>query len=221
MLAELPWTWLLIRGTGVAAWVALTAVVVWGLFLRTRLLGDAVKPLGLMEMHRWLGALALALLAGHIGVLLFDPAVSFNLFNALVPGASEWNRFAVALGQLALWVMIPVAVMARLRTKMGKSGAKVFTRTHKLAYAAWPLATAHYVLAGTDALAAWSLMLIGAGATVLVFTLLARGHVPAPERPKRAPVASHARTRTAPSASSSTVQEPVVASEPVEVDAKV
>ena len=46
--------------------------------------------------------------------------------------------------------------------------------------AAWPLATAHYVLAGTDALAEWSLALLFAGGALIVMALLARGFVPAP-----------------------------------------
>jgi hypothetical protein len=38
----------------------------------------------------------------------------------------------------------------------------------------------HYVLAGTDALAEWSLALLFAGTGVVVTALLARGFVPAP-----------------------------------------
>jgi DMSO/TMAO reductase YedYZ heme-binding membrane subunit len=63
---------------------------------------------------------------------------------------------------------------------MGRSGATWFKRAHLIAYAAWPLATAHYVMAGTDALADWSLALLGTGVTLVIAVLLARGFVPAP-----------------------------------------
>ena len=61
---------------------------------------------------------------------------------------------------------------------MGKSGAQWFNRTHLIAYAAWPLATAHYVMAGTDALVPASIMLISSVTLVIVLLLTARGWLP-------------------------------------------
>ena len=71
-MADIPWTWLAIRGSGITAWALLTAVVVWGLLLRTRLLGKWAAPVALLDMHRWLGALALTFLGVHLGLLLVD-----------------------------------------------------------------------------------------------------------------------------------------------------
>jgi predicted ferric reductase len=133
-----------------------------------------------MEMHRWLGATALAFLALHLVFLLVDPAVKFSVAQILIPGLASWEPVAVGLGTLALWAMLPVFVVARMRTRMGRSGATWFKRAHLIAYAAWPLATAHYVMAGTDALADWSLALLGTGVTLVIAVLLARGFVPAP-----------------------------------------
>lgn len=183
---EIPWIWLGIRASGVTAWGLLTAVVLWGLLLRTRLLGHSLSPQQLLGMHRWLGALALGFLVLHLALLTVDPFITFTIPQLLIPGLATWNPIAVAFGILALWVMVPVSIVGRFRSKLGKHGAKLFQRTHLLAYLAWPLATIHYVLAGTDALAEWSIGLIMAGSTLLVFTLLVRGFVPAPARPTRA-----------------------------------
>lgn len=193
---EIPWTWLAIRGTGVTTWALLTAVVVWGLLLRTRLLGQKASPINLMNMHRWLGALALVFLVAHLGLLLIDPVVSFTVPQLFIPGLASWEPLAVSMGILAMWAMVPVAVVGRLRQRLGKAGNTVFKRAHMIAYAAWPLATAHYVMAGTDALAEWSLALILTGTTLIVLLLLARGFVPAPSR---RPVPTRAATNTAPS----------------------
>lgn len=193
-MADIPWTWLMIRGSGITAWALLTAVVVYGLLLRSRLLGSFAPPKRLMEMHRWLGATALAFLALHLVFLLVDPAVKFSVAQILVPGLATWEPVAVGLGTLALWAMLPVFVVARLRTRMGRSGATWFKRAHLIAYAAWPLATAHYVMAGTDALADWSLALLGTGVTLVIAVLLARGFVPAPAPQPR--VESTPRTTT-------------------------
>lgn len=187
---EIPWTWLAIRATGVTAWGLLTAVVLWGLLLRTRLLGGAVKPPALLGMHRWLGALALGFLAVHMALLVVDPVVAFTIPQLFIPGLAPWEPLAVSLGILAMWLMVPVSVVGRIRQRLGRNGAKIFARTHLIAYSAWPLATAHYVFAGTDATTEWSLGLLIAAATLLIFGLLARGFVPAPRPVKVVPVAA-------------------------------
>ena len=184
-LANVPWTWLLIRASGITAWGLLTAVVVWGILLRTRVLGRVASPQGLLVMHRWLSALALGFLFLHMGLLLIDPAVHFTPTQLLIPFTSTWQPFAVGLGTIALWMLIPVSVMGRLRSRLGKAGNAWFRRTHLIAYAAWPVATAHYVLAGTDAIAQWSIALLIAGTSLIVLALLARAFVP-PAAPRRA-----------------------------------
>ena len=85
-MADLPWTWLAIRASGITAWALLTAVVVWGILLRTRILNHLTTPVRLLDLHRWLGATALAFLAIHLILLLVDPSVHFTVLQELVPG---------------------------------------------------------------------------------------------------------------------------------------
>lgn len=183
-MTEIPWTWLAIRASGITAWGLLTAVVVWGILLRTRILSRLTTGARLLDMHRWLGATALVFLLMHLSLLLVDPAVRFTPAQLLIPGLAPWNTTAVALGIIAFWLLIPVSIIGRMRLGRGRATSRTwrawFTRTHLAAYAAWPLATAHYVLAGTDAMAEWSLALLIAGGVVIVMALLARGFVPAP-----------------------------------------
>lgn len=197
-MADIPWTWLAIRGTGLTAWALLTAVVIWGILLRTRLLGRLAPPKKLLEAHRWLGATALAFLALHLLLLLIDPVVQFSVAQLLIPGIAPWEPVAVAFGVLAVYALIPVSIVGRIRTRLGKSGNTWFKRTHLVSYAAWPLATAHYVMAGTDALAMWSLALLGAGTALIVLALLVRGFVPPPAPPARKLSAKAASAITAP-----------------------
>ncbi len=202
---EIPWTWLGIRASGVTAWGLLTAVVLWGLLLRTRLLGTGVKPPVLLNMHRWLGSLALAFLAIHLVLLVVDPVVAFTIPQLFIPGIAPWEPFAVSLGVIAMWLMLPVSVVGRIRQRLGKNGAKIFAKTHVIAYSAWPLATAHYVLAGTDAMTEWSIGLLITASALLIFGLIARGFVPAPARPQRVPAPAESSVSAAPEASSSIV----------------
>lgn len=174
-LQGLPWNWLLIRASGITAWGLLTAVVAWGLILATRLPPRVASAPRLLHMHRWLGALALAFTAGHVALLLVDPVVPFTIVQILVPFTAPWEPVAVALGTIALWLLIPVSVIGRLRKRMGGAGAVWFGRAHWLAYTAWPVATAHYVLAGADALTEWSIGLLIAGTAVVAAALAVRG----------------------------------------------
>jgi len=191
-MSNLPWTWLAIRASGLTAWGLLSAVVIWGILLRTRLLGQVASPMRLLDMHRWLGVTALFFLLIHMVMLIFDKSVAFTIGQILIPGTAPWKAFDVALGTIAFWILIPVTIIGRIRPRLGKRGNAWFKRSHYLAYAAWPIATAHYILAGTDALAMWSLALLIAMGAIIVFALIARGFVPAPAptrpiREKQAP----------------------------------
>jgi len=191
----IAWTWLGIRASGITAWGLLTAVVLWGILLRTQLLGRFAHPMKLLDLHRWLGAIAMVFLLAHMVLLLFDKFLPFTLITVLIPFTAENDRIAYGLGSLAFWIMLPVTFLGRIRAKMGQVGNAWFKRAHLLAYAAWPVATAHYVLAGTDALSDWSLALLFAATALVVMALLARGFVPAPG-PVR-PIPERRPTRTA------------------------
>jgi len=160
----------------------------------------------LLDLHRWLGAIALVFLALHLGLLLIDPAVHFTVAQILVPGLAPWQTTAVALGSVAFWLLIPVSFLGRIRARLGRAGNRWFSRAHLLAYAAWPLATAHYVMAGTDAFSEWSLALLISGSIVLVFLLLARGFVPAPTT--RTPPAPRNRPAIAGERAGATINAP-------------
>lgn len=179
-VGSIAWTWLGIRASGVTAWALLTAVVLWGILLKTQLLGRLASPMRLLDLHRWLGVVAVLFLAVHMVLLMFDSFMRFTIWQLLVPGLAPNEPLAYGLGALAFWLLIPVTFLGRIRAKMGLVGNAWFKRAHLIAYAAWPFATAHYVLAGTDALADWSLGLLFTGTALVVMALLARGFVPAP-----------------------------------------
>lgn len=172
---DIPWVWLLVRSSGVSAFVLLTAVVCLGLALRTRVV--AVPPARLLSVHRALAVSALAMLALHMGLLLVDPVVPFTLVEVLVPLASRFEPVAVALGVVAFWLLLAPLVATWCRPLLGSVAAQLFKRSHLAAYAAWPLAAGHFVLAGTDASRLWALGLLVGAAGVVAGLLLVRGVV--------------------------------------------
>ncbi len=171
-LAGVSWTWVLIRATGITAWCTLTAVVVWGVVAAARRSGGAPVPRA-VALHRRLVAVALSLLLVHMGLLLVDTYEPFTVVQILVPFTASWRTVPVALGTFAFWLTVPVWLLVRLS---GRFSRRWFRRAHLCAYAAWPLATAHYVLAGTDTLTLWSLAILigGTGAVVAALAVRAR-----------------------------------------------
>ncbi len=169
-LAAIPWTWVLIRATGITAWCALTAVLIVGLLATIRRTGGVASPRAVL-LHRRLVSLALSLLAVHAALLLVDTYEPFTVVQVLVPFTASWRPLPVSLGIVALWLVMAVWLLGRLR---GRYPHRWFPHAHVCAYAAWPLATAHYVLAGTDALTWWSITILIAGTGAVVAALLAR-----------------------------------------------
>jgi predicted ferric reductase len=195
--------WFAMRASGITAWTLLSATIMWGLLLRTRIL-PATSPVRLMNLHKYLGSLALLTLAIHLVTVFLDPTLGFTWANILIPFTAAWKPLALATGIIAAYLMVPVQLVARVRAKMGKAGATWFNRTHLIAYAAWPLATAHYVMAGTDALVPASIMLISSVTLVIVLLLTARGWLP------RGYFAKRTSTRPVAAAKADTVEKELV-----------
>ena len=100
--------WYLTRAAGIVAWLMLTASVIWGIVLSTKAFPEHRRPAWLLDLHRWLGGLAVAFTAIHLGALVADSYVHFGLADVTVPFASQWKPGAVALGIAAMWLLVAV-----------------------------------------------------------------------------------------------------------------
>jgi DMSO/TMAO reductase YedYZ heme-binding membrane subunit len=144
-------TWLLTRSTGIVAWALIVASCVWGVLLATRALASrGVKrpsPAWIFSIHRFLGGLAVIFTAIHVGAILVDSFVSFSIVDALVPFASSSQTLAIALGVVAMYLLVAIEVTSLLRDRMPP---RVWRSVHLLAYALLALTTVHALAAGTD-----------------------------------------------------------------------
>lgn len=139
--------WYMSRASGIVAWLMLTAAVLWGIVLASGLL-PARRAAWLLDLHRWLGGLALSFLAVHLVTLLVDSYVQFSLLDVLLPFASEWRPFAVAPGVIALWLFVAVMATSLAMRRLPK---KWWRAVHLASYAVFWLTSIHGALAGTDA----------------------------------------------------------------------
>ncbi len=172
--------WHLARATGLVAWALAVASLHLGLALATRAMGPKPKGPWLLDLHRWLGGLAVVFTAAHIGALIADSYVTFDLGDALVPFAAAWRPGAVAWGVLALWLMVAIEVTSLLMRRLPK---RVWRSVHLTSYLLAVSATLHGVTAGTDVgnpAVAWTVL-----GSIAVATFFVAYRRLAPKKPTR------------------------------------
>ena len=196
--------WYSARAGGIVAWVLLTASVVWGLVMSTKLKPPRVRPAWMLDLHRFLGGLATIFTGVHVGSILLDSYTSFGLADVTVPFVSSWHPDRVAWGIVGMYLLLAVELTSLARRRLPN---RVWRRIHVLSLPLFLLTTVHFFVAGTDAANPLArLAMIGATGVVLALVVLrvrklatpsARGGVPArPARP--GPLAAGAPGRPLP-----------------------
>jgi sulfoxide reductase heme-binding subunit YedZ len=165
---DVPWTWFVMRSSGLVAVGLLTVSVLLGL------IGPRLRPtarLSSISVHRAASVAGTLLIAAHIVLALLDKWIVLDWPAALLPGVATWERWGVALGALALDLLIVVLVTTATRMRT----PRLWRRAHLLAYPIWALAVGHGLLVGTDgavmrglAMVSTAVVLFGVSARVLV-----------------------------------------------------
>jgi DMSO/TMAO reductase YedYZ heme-binding membrane subunit len=162
-------SWEAARSAGLVAWGLSTTSVVWGLLLSTRLVRRHPWPVRLLDLHRFLGALAVVFTGVHVGAILVDGATDFGLADVLVPFAATWHPTAVAWGIVAMYLLLAVEATSLLRHRVGQ---RWWRRLHLGGFGVFVAGTMHAILAGTDTSDVVAMTAIVVG-TVAVFALIA------------------------------------------------
>ena len=139
--------WYLARSSGLVLLVCVTATILWGLLLSTRLIRRRSLPRWLLDLHRFLGSLTLALLMLHVGALVADSNVSFDLADVMVPGASAWRTGAVAWGIVGGWLIVAIQVTSWLRRRLSRSVSRWVHWSSVVVYVA---SIVHAIQSGSD-----------------------------------------------------------------------
>lgn len=169
--------WFVVRASGLVAYALVGATVIVGLLLSTRLLGRRPPPDWMLDWHRFVAGLGLVFTALHLVGLLLDDYIEFGVVELLVPFVTTWRPTALALGILALYLAVAVQVTSLVRQRMP---ARWWRRVHHLSVPLFVLATAHLLLAGTDA--DHPLVLLTVGGLTAAIALLLWFRLPAPVR---------------------------------------
>ena len=169
--ADTHWYWYVSRAAGISAYLALTLSILWGLLLSTAIADAWIARGRSVELHKWISAVALALIVAHALILVGDPYVRFDLLDVLVPFASEYRRIAVALGILSGYGSVVVFGSFWLRRLIGQRTWRV---VHVVAFPTFGLVTLHGMLAGSDSATTWMRLVYLVSTTIVLWLVTYR-----------------------------------------------
>ena len=126
--------WITGRALGIAAYLALTALVMLGAWMRHpwRLRRPFVHAEARLRAHAVLAVATVILVVGHISALAADSYAGVGWWGALIPGKSHYRTLPVALGVVGFWAMVLLTMTAGLAGRRGT--------TH------WPICGPHFRL---------------------------------------------------------------------------
>lgn len=139
--------WYVSRASGIVAWALLSLSVCWGLFVSTKAVAKATAAAWVLDLHRFLGGLAVLATGVHLAGLVADSYVHFGWRELLVPYAATWKPAPVALGIVALYLLVAVEVTSLAMKRLPRRWWK---HVHRASFVLWLSASAHTIQAGTD-----------------------------------------------------------------------
>lgn len=161
-MTEQIW-WYTARAGGIVALALAAAAVLWGLLFSSRILRGKPSPKWLMDLHRFLGGLAVFFTGVHLAALMADSYISFSVGDLLIPFASDWKPSAVAHGVVGMYLLVGVQASSLMMKRLPR---RLWKWIHLTSYLMLWTGLIHGLAAGTDA----SHPLYIAGTTLVVGT---------------------------------------------------
>jgi sulfoxide reductase heme-binding subunit YedZ len=148
--------WYVTRGAGAVSLVLLSGVVIFGLLSKMRMQAAGWPRFLTTGLHRNVALIAVVFLVLHIVTAVVDPFTHLGWAAAVIPFSSYYRTFWLGLGVIAFELLLAIVVTSLVRNFMGH---RAWRAVHWLAYASWPVAVIHGLGTGTDAWAAWFMLL--------------------------------------------------------------
>jgi len=166
---QLPWY--IARSSGMVTWALVTASIVWGLALSTRLVRRRGVPAWLLDLHRFLGTLSLVFLGVHLVALYADSYVHFGPRELFVPMATSWRPGAVAWGIAGMYLMAAIQLTS---WSMRRIPRRLWHLVHLSSFPLFVVATVHGFESGADKANTAVQWLALTGATLVLFLTVFR-----------------------------------------------
>ncbi|HET8990182.1 MAG TPA: hypothetical protein VFN59_03675 [Acidimicrobiales bacterium] len=143
-----PYLWYTTRATGFVTLALFTIVVTLGTLVANRVGGTVVGRFELNELHRSVSMVAMVFLGLHVATTALDSFAPTGWLSVVVPGASHYRTLGVALGAVAIDLMIAVWVSSLLKARVAPRSWRFI---HWFSWAAYAAALVHAYATGTDA----------------------------------------------------------------------
>lgn len=158
--------WFVARSSGMIAWGLLTLSVCWGLFLSTKAVGKALSPAWLLDLHRYLGGLAVIFTTIHLVGLAADNYVSFGWAETFIPMASSWKPGPVAFGIVGFYLLVAIELTSLAMKRIPR---RLWRWVHRTSLVLFFVATYHAITAGTDTENQWFRVAALASINIVMF----------------------------------------------------
>jgi len=176
--------WYASRASGVAAYLFLWLAIVGGLLMSSAWFDGLIGRARLLAMHQSASIAGVLLGLAHALVLIPDGWTQFGLIDVLVPFGSYYERLAVGIGTLSLYLAAVVSVSFWFRKRMGM---KAWRYLHYSSFAAYLGALWHGVQVGTDSSEAWLAGIYISTSLAIVFGVVVRLTYAKAARPRPVP----------------------------------
>jgi len=160
--------WITSRAAGVVALLASSGAVTAGLLMSGRFVRRSID---LRATHEALALATLIALAVHALALLGDGFLSPSLSDIAIPFASSFQRWWMAAGIIAGWMLAILGLSYYARARIGVARWRML---HRFTALAWVLGIVHALGQGTDAGTPWLLVSLAAVALPVLGLLTVR-----------------------------------------------
>jgi methionine sulfoxide reductase heme-binding subunit len=96
--------WYLTRSTGIVATLLAAASLLWGFLFSARATGRKLRPNWWLDLHNWLGGLALTFVGVHILTSLLYSDSGIGLLQVFVPGTADFGAWGIGWGVIAAYL---------------------------------------------------------------------------------------------------------------------
>ncbi len=151
--------WYLSRSSALVAFTLIWASTALGVSITNRLARFWPGAPTAFDLHQYVSLLGIGFALVHVLTLLGDTYIGYNLGQLLIPFAgTQYAQIWVGIGQVALYLLIPVTASFYVRKRLGTRGWRTI---HGLSYALYGLTLLHGIFSGSDTNSAWTILLYG------------------------------------------------------------
>jgi methionine sulfoxide reductase heme-binding subunit len=143
--------WIASRSAGIVAWLLLSASMVLGLAMATKVAPRSWAP-AMRVAHERVALTCMGALAAHGLLLLGDAFLHPSLLDVLIPFRLDVTPFWTGLGVCAGYLVAGLSLSFYARRRIG---ARRWRKAHRLLPIAWAIAAVHVVGSGSDIGSLW------------------------------------------------------------------